>query len=155
MRAFKKHLQNPEKLIGYVKNGFDVYTELELSEYQEGTFYEAAIRWGTPELVKACIFEHLQDFSKPEQLQITALKKRLDTGREIIRILNEAGFHFSGMNRDDTYSSFHSVDFWVCESTQDDEEWYKRTPEEMLEDIYLHDFPEDDEYHSEEYYSDG
>lgn len=26
-----------------------------MSEYREGTFYEAAIRWGTPELVQACI----------------------------------------------------------------------------------------------------
>lgn len=101
-------------------------------------------------------FEHLQDFSKLEQLKITALKKRLDTGREIIRILNESSFHFSGMSREDTYSSFHSVDFWVCESTQDDDdEWYKRTPEEMLKRIYSDGFPEDDKYFSEEYVSDG
>ena len=44
MRSLKKHLRNPEKLIGFVKNGFDVYTELELRRWYKGTFFEAAIR---------------------------------------------------------------------------------------------------------------
>ena len=224
MRSLMKHLRNPEKLISYVKNGFDVYTELELRRWYKGTFFEAAIRWGTPELVKACIeaganpnfiwlkrevlplavssiltairmfrldnlkvllenganvnylrvhelnyikwhmrrnllpeFEHLQDFSKSEQFKITELKKELDTGAEIVRTLKEAGFHIPGISPDDTYSSFYALKHLVTFSAlvDDDDEWYKKTPEEMLKRICSDGFPEDDEYFSEEYVPDG
>ena len=54
---FRKFKRN-RKLINLVRRGFDVYT-LENDPYSYSwnhhTFYEAAIKWGTPELVKTCI----------------------------------------------------------------------------------------------------
>ena len=50
-KYFKKFKRN-SKLINLVRKGFDVYT---LDSWKQKTFYEAAIEWGTPELVQACI----------------------------------------------------------------------------------------------------
>ena len=46
---------DPSKLIDYVKNGIDIYQKLENDDYEQLTFYEVAVCWGTSELVKACI----------------------------------------------------------------------------------------------------
>ena len=53
-KYFKK-LRNNTKLINAVKKGFNVYTEIDIGNWDDETFYELAIKWGTPELVQACI----------------------------------------------------------------------------------------------------
>ena len=56
-KYFKKFKRN-SKLINLVRRGFNVYTK-ESDPYsypwERKTFYEAAIKWGSPELVQACL----------------------------------------------------------------------------------------------------
>jgi ankyrin repeat protein len=159
---------SPEALIGAVKNGLDVYlreTPGRLSDYP--TFFGAAVRWGTPELVKACVemgadvncadpqrarhssprartssliaamrgynpetlralFEHgartgvlngllwgLERNIFPEAAEddeeAKEIKKRLDAGAEILKILHAVGFSVPGLRADDEEMSFYTV----------------------------------------------
>lgn len=82
-----------EDLMRAVKNGLDVYTENDGNEHgKKMTFYEAAIAWGTPELVKACI----ETGAEVDRSNITQNRSSLHTALvytnvRTLRALLEAG----------------------------------------------------------------
>ena len=148
---------SPEALIEAVRNGFPVYREDFYDKYghESQTFFEAAVRYGTPELVKACVEMgadvNCADPQKARQVSPRAMsssllaamssynpetlralfecgartgilndllwdlernfipeaerddekakeiKRRLDAGAEILKILREAGFRVPGL----------------------------------------------------------
>ena len=51
--AFESY--DPNELISAVRDGLDIYEEVKNEDWSTRTFYEAAVMWGTPELVKVCV----------------------------------------------------------------------------------------------------
>jgi len=57
MKTYKEIFENntEETLVNAIRNGMNVYLRNHRSEYHYETFFEAAVKYGTPALVNACI----------------------------------------------------------------------------------------------------